>query len=277
MTEKGNSFIYSIWKNLPLKLKGTSFTLQGHSVAGLHTGFYIPQIKVAFDAGLRYTFQPNVILITHCHTDHSFMLPMNLTGLVKQPKVYVPEEQVELFTVFNDAAYRLAKCDPSAPSPIVFNGVKAGDTLNICQNYYAEVFELDHAVDTRGYGIYEKRNKLKELYRGLTAADLKLISENDKYDIQVERHVAYLTDTTTLVFDLNPNLFYYKNIIVECTYWDDEMSGNAIKNKHTHWRDLKPIIERNPNVHFILIHISPRYKKEYLEKITLPSNCQIFN
>lgn len=276
---KGRSFVYSVWNKTPLVLQNTQLTLIGHSVAGFHTGFYIPQLKVAFDAGLRYNFQPNYIFITHCHTDHSFMLPMNLTGLTKQPKVCVPIEQVELFTAFNDTAYRMAKNDASLPSPLTFNGVKAGDIFELCQNYYVEVFELDHSTEARGYGIFEKRKKLKEIYRGLPIAELKLVSDEEKYEIQVVKLVAYLTDTTPRVFDLNVGLFEYKNIIVECTYWDDDMINKAVANKHTHWIDLKPIVEANSDTNFVLMHISPRYKKEFIDEMakSLPRNCQIFN
>lgn len=278
MSGRGSAFIYSIWDKPALRLQNTQLTLMGHSVAGFHTGFYIPQLKVAFDAGLQYNFQPNAIFITHCHTDHSFMLPMNLTGLIKQPNVYVPNEQVEVFTTFNDAAYRMAKNDVLLPSPMLFNGVKRGDVVHLSNNYYVEVFELDHMVEARGYGIFERRKKLKQEYMGLSHADLKRVPDDEKYDLHIARLVAYLTDTTPRVFELNPVLSEYRNIIVECTYWDGTTTELAIKNKHTHWVDLKPIVESHPDVNFVLMHVSMRYTKEFMDDIaeSLPGNCQLF-
>ena len=206
------------------------------------------------------------------------MLPMNLTGPLKAPKVYVPEEQLGLFTAFNDAAYRLAKGDASLPSPMTFNGVKAQDIIPLGRGgYCVEVFELDHTVESRGYGIFEERKKLRQEYRGFAPAALKSVPGAEKYEVQAVKLVAYLTDTTTRAFSLNPTVLEYKNIVVECTYWDGT-TQLAERGKHTHWIDLKPIVESNPLVNFILVHTSARYKKDFMDEVAkgLPANCRIF-
>ena len=56
-------------------------SVKGHSRGAEKTCFYIPELKLFLDAGSNTSYQPKYILISHCHTDHSFLLPMILTGI----------------------------------------------------------------------------------------------------------------------------------------------------------------------------------------------------
>ena len=71
--------------------------------------------------------------------------------------------------------------------------------------------------------------------------------------------IAFLCDTTPKVFQLHPELLDFSVIIVECTFVGDETYELAHTSKHTHWNDLKPIVEQNHDVLFILTHFSMRY------------------
>ena len=94
------------------------------------------------------------------------------------------------------------------------------------------------------------------------------ITENAKHYL-----FAFLGDTTHRVFDMNTELLNYPVIIVECTFlYDEHLPGNherfnyhlilkldAEKSKHAHWNNLRPIIEKNKQCIFVLIHFSLRY------------------
>lgn len=71
-----------------------------------------------------------------------------------------------------------------------------------------------------------------------------------------------MCDTTHKVFEMNPEIFKYRNIIVECTFLDDKTMDLAHESKHTHWKDLKEIIINHPHNNFILIHFSMRYSDQ---------------
>ena len=62
----------------------------------------------------------------------------------------------------------------------------------------------------------------------------------------------------------NP-VFNYPVIIVECTYIDPEHEREAKDDKHMHWKNLKPVVLAHPEIHFILIHFSARYRSDYID------------
>ena len=91
----------------------------------------------------------------------------------------------------------------------------------------------------------------------------------------------YIGDTNELVFSINPELFEYKDIIVECTFLEEDDLGifiiitnviiiiiivtiaQADKTKHCHWLRLREIIKSHPSNNFILYHFSTRYHHHY--------------
>jgi len=256
--------LYEIW-DYEMKLPNTLLTLRGHSRGSERTGFYIPQLKLFLDAGIQSYFNPTTILITHCHSDHSFALPMLLTGLTcpQPPKVCVPVEHLARFEDFNNSYYRLTKGRDDVKT-LQLVGVTQSDIIDLGKNHYAEVFRLDHSVPTCGYGIFETRQRLREEYKGLSGKEIAqlrksgiIISENFKV-----YNLAFLCDTTTECFNINPQiLLNYPIIIVECTFIDKDTMELAKESKHTHWDDLRPIIVAHPKTLFILIHFSMRYQE----------------
>ena len=76
--------IYRIWNDHEhIKLSGTPYTLQGFSIAGYRTNFYIPQLNLMLDAGISANFTPKKIFITHSHADHIANLPFHSYGYDK--------------------------------------------------------------------------------------------------------------------------------------------------------------------------------------------------
>ena len=88
MTGRSKSSTYDAWK-YSMKLPDINLTLRGHSRGSEKTGFYIQELKLFLDAGIQSYYDPNFILITHCHSDHSFALPMLLTGIKTKPKIKI--------------------------------------------------------------------------------------------------------------------------------------------------------------------------------------------
>lgn len=266
--QRHKNSLYEIWE-YEMKLPNTPLTLRGHSRGSERTGFYIPQLKLFLDAGIQSYFNPTTILITHCHTDHSFALPMLLTGLTcpQPPTVCVPAEDLARFENFNNSYFRLARCsDDVKTEPLV--GVTPASVVDLGKNHWAEVFRLAHSVPTCGYGIYEKRQRLREQYKGLTGKEIAGLRKSGTSVSEdfVVYHLAFLCDTTTECFTINPRILSnYPIIMVECTFIDKDTVDLAKESRHTHWDDLRPIVVAHPKTLFILIHFSMRY-----QNVTIP-------
>ena len=87
-----------------MDLSGTQLTIRGHSRGSEQSCFYIPELKLHLDAGICGYYNPDYIFVTHCHSDHSFQLPMILTGLNRvgknPPFIFAPQESKHLFQNF---------------------------------------------------------------------------------------------------------------------------------------------------------------------------------
>ena len=91
--------LWKTWNEIPIyKMKKTDKTIQGYSIAGLRTNFFV-QPDLMLDAGISAPFSPKYILITHGHGDHIANLPFHL--YVKNPnalpiKIFCPIEIKQL-------------------------------------------------------------------------------------------------------------------------------------------------------------------------------------
>jgi len=250
-----------------------NLTIKGFSKGSQNTGFIIPELKVMFDAQMRSDSCTNNIFITHGHSDHIFALPMRICHVSKQPIVCVPNEIVDMTKKFIDSVFQLGYYDSTYNYECNIVGVRENDIININSSYRVKVYDLDHNVPCRGYGIQRVRTKLMQKYLNTPKQDIIKLKEQ-KISITeeiVENVFAYLTDTTPTIFSKYSELLTYKVIMTECTFLpiNDPENENIEKShevKHTHWNDLYPIIVENEQTHFILMHFSCRYSDDELRK-----------
>eukprot|EP00977_Amphora_coffeiformis_P019632 scaffold7349_cov173-Amphora_coffeaeformis.AAC.113 len=140
-----------------------------------------------------------------------------------------------------------------------------GDVFDIATKgtkYTVTALKCHHRVDCLGYSIFRKVRTLKPEYQGLEGREIGKLRRQgvDIHDISTQPFLCHLGDTTHVVFDNHPEILQqHKFIVVECTFFCEKTRKNAEKTMHMHWDDLKPIVEANPKVLFILIHFSLRY------------------
>lgn len=260
-------FLWQIWNQHPkFLLPGNNNYLQGYSWAALRTNFIVG--KVMLDAGLSASTNVDYIFLTHGHSDHSASLYFHL--FLPNKKIFVPEKiktVVERFLLSHfEISMPEGEFDTNRASYEVI-GVKSGDQIEIMNNgskYRVTVFENDHSVPCMSFGFEENKKSLKSEFKGLDGKELAALRKQG-YTLDdfawVPRYI-YIGDTTELVFDMNPKIFSYEAIIVECTFLYDDDLSQASETKHCHWRTLRPIIEAHPLNTFILYHFSTRYKEE---------------
>ena len=284
--------LWRVWEqHETIKLDGHNNYLTGYSWAALRTNFYVG--RLSFDAGLSSNKVSDYIFVTHGHSDHTASLYFH-TLQESHQIIYVPIEieesiKIMLSATFNVSNYDI-QFDPNAVSYTVV-GVRPGDVLEIKHNgikHNVHVYENYHTVPCRSYGVQEIKRTLKSEYKIYVEEHrAKELGELRKAGIQLEEFVSiprfvYVGDTNEDVFTMNPELFDYADIIVECTFLEDEDIEQADKTKHCHWSRLKHIIRSHPDNNFILYHFSCRYTVQEIDsffRVDGPNyfqNCHIW-
>lgn len=256
-----------------IKIVNDRLTLTGFSRSAEATAFYIPEMDVMLDAGTVVTTTKfRRMFVTHSHSDHSFQIPWMYSPSSPAPiDIYIPNESVTLLNTYLTSAQLLndhgdEKALITCTRRYQLHGVSQGDIIDLDKTYRVEIIRCHHTVPCVGYAFYEKRNKLKAEYRQLTG---KQIQDLRKQGTEVTEQVdiplfAFLGDTTPDVFAAGSHsagvlLGKMPVILCECTFLEGEQSNDK---GHTHWQGLQPIIEQHPQITFVLIHFSLKYRRE---------------
>ncbi|HEX4812372.1 MAG TPA: MBL fold metallo-hydrolase [Nonomuraea sp.] len=267
--ERGHPFRQ--WKTW--RLPGTQLTLTGYSRANDKTFFHVPELKLALDAGLAEGRQPETVLLTHTHLDHS----KDLDFLAARPAgadIYVPAPALRYVRDYLRATTELnqaADFDPALATEVRVHGVRPGEEFRIGRHgtHTVRVLESEHKVPSVGYGVAENRRALlpevEELKATLGPAEFgRLVADRRARGVAVDRPVqrplfAYLGDTHASALGRVPGLFDHPVVITECTYLDDAELDRARRVGHTVWSQLKPYVEAHPDTVFVLTHFSLRH------------------
>jgi len=262
-----------------VSLQGTPWHITGASEAARHTGFFIPELNMAFDAGVATSMPLHAIFITHCHYDHTRELPSYfLDASPITPYVFVPQASVRNITTYVVSAIEMTKNIPKqnikwSLKPMDYETPYLMTLKNI--RFKIEPFKCTHSVPCLGYGLIEIRTKLKQEYYSSSQQELEQLKRNNIAitDDKEYYHLCFIGDTDHKVLETEcAKLEKYRTIIIECTYLLDDDMTNAKKNKHMHWTNLKPFILSHPNITFILYHFSIRYVASMITDFFLSEN-----
>ena len=240
------------------------------SIGGVETCIQIPKWKLAFDIGRcprKAVFRPT-ILFTHAHMDHMGGVAFHAAtrGLMHmEPPTYVvgPECQ-EPLEKFLEAARQLDRSDLAC----TVLPVGPGGEHALGKNLIAKPFRSVHVVPTQGYGIWERRQKLKPEFRELSGTEIrdrKAAGETVTMDVDAPL-LAFTGDTRADVLEREEVVRKAKVLIMECTLIDDRISvENARETGHVHLYELAEKAELFENEQILLTHFSARFKAEEIE------------
>lgn len=273
------------------KIPQTDLTLIGYSRSNDKVFFQIPELNCCLDAGLVEGRQEDFVFITHTHEDHIAdvaYLAAKKTGV----SIYVPKEAIEYLDKYIQAKKELnalSKIEASQNKRFLLCGVSNDDKFNFNKNKYSvRVVSCFHEIPCVGYCFSQKKMRLKVEFQELKEKMLlkkqgkefgKLIAQKRKDNVKIEEDFmcpifAFLGDSNTLVFEKNPWIFNYPVIITECTFLEDGQKERAKKTSHTLWSELKPFVQKNPKVIFVLTHFSLRYSVEEILMFFQEEQCK---
>ena len=256
--------MYDLWKK---KYDGV-LTFYGHSVAGNASGFWVPQLKLMFDAGLRSPYVPKFICITHTHADHIQNLFPLIMGDNRRHKlmIFIPPNTKDLFENYLESMSALTH---GRLVKYTLREIEYGQRYKICNNWYVETYRVDHLDNSVGYGIIECRSKLKSIYRNLSGNEIrdKRLNGFDIFDKHDIHQLLYTGDTTIRSFELNNEIWSkYANILTECTCVHDTPEL-AIERAHNCYSNIHELSKRYTSTVFYLCHFSSRITASDVEDL----------
>ena len=139
--------------------------------------------------------------------------------------------------------------------------MKPGDRIELSDQHYVIAFATAHPVPSRGYIVWERRQKLKEEYVGLPGTRLKELRESG-LSITVESPVpilGYTGDTGPAGLDAEPALYEAKVLITELSFARLEHTREKIHAfGHLHLDDFADRAERFHNELIVAAHVTSR-------------------
>jgi ribonuclease Z len=246
-------------------------TIEGYSRAAVQTCWRLNELKVLIDVGIQpWDFMGiPTAFITHAHLDHIAALPAYVSRrrMMKMdpPVIYLPDSAVDAAW---DMLQTFKKLDRGA-MPCELIGLLPGDQIDISREYVLTALPTTHTIDSVGFVIHQRRNKLKPEFQHLDGPQikaLKLAGEEITSEIRIPV-IAYTGDTSPKGLDDNPVFFEAKTLIAEMTFVAPEHRKEKIhKHGHMHVDDFRKRQDQFQNELIIASHLSTRYNTHQVKK-----------
>ncbi|KAF3079641.1 hypothetical protein TWF102_002792 [Orbilia oligospora] len=132
------------------------------------------------------------------------------------------------------------------------------------------ILPRSHTVPSVGFLFTQTSNRLKSEYRSLPGTELKNLRQQG-VDITYQHrtpifaflgdgdHTSLLGDPEWLVGNEDKGVSGCPVVITECSFLYESHRAQAVKTKHTIWKDLEPIVRRHRDTTWVLMHFSKRY------------------
>ena len=247
-------------------------TVEGWSRAAVQSYWRIPELKIGFDLGAQpWDFMGTPTwFVSHTHLDHVAALPVYVARRrmmkMEPPTVYVPTEGLEDVKKLMTIMHRLDRGRQLAH----IKGLTAGDEIELSREHVVTVFNTAHTIPSRGFVVWERRNKLKDEFVGLPGdkiRDLKLSGTPITREVRIPI-VAYTGDTSPAGLDACPACFEAKILITEMSFIRASHRRDKIhKFGHMHLDDFVERAPRFKNELIVAAHFSTRYHPNEVRKL----------
>ena len=255
-----------------LALTHDGLTVEGWSRAAVQSYWRVPELNVGFDLGAQpwdFMGTPSWF-VSHAHLDHVAALPVYVARrrMMKMdpPTVYVPAEALDDVKKLMLVMQRLDRGRQLAD----LRGLAAGDEVELGRNQVVTVHDTVHTIPSRGFIVWERRNKLKDEFVGLPGErikELRLSGVAITREVRIPL-VGYTGDTAPAGLDNNPVFFEAKILITEMSFIRASHRRDKIhKFGHMHLDDFVERAGRFKNELIVAAHFSTRYHPNEVRKL----------
>jgi ribonuclease Z len=252
--------------------KHAGLTIEGYSRAAVQSYWRIPELKLGFDLGAQpWDFMGTASwFLTHMHLDHMAALPVYVARRrmmkMEPPTVYLPEYAIDDVRRVLLVMQRLDRGRQTCN----LVGVKPGQEIALSREHVISVFETTHTIPSVGYLVWERRNKLKEEFQGLTGEqirDLRLSGTQVTRELRTPI-LAYTGDTSPAGLDNFPAVYEAKVLITEMSFIRAKHRREKIhKFGHMHIDDFVERAEKFKNELIVCAHFSTRYNEDEIRRV----------
>lgn len=259
-----------------MKIYAAGIALEGESVSGIGTCIAVPQYDIVFDVGIcpKSAAHCRNVLITHSHIDHigSAHIHAALRSLnsMSPTRFFVPPSVVEKFTRMMKMWAEIQH-DEEIPCEII--PLACGEEYMLKKGVYIRPFATDHRIDSQGYCIVEKRNKLRSEFAGMPVSEIARARKSGDVTESVDfLQIVYTGDTRASIWDSNKEISSARVIITESTYiCNEKIVKDAHKWGHTHINEIIDVLKRgvisNAETEALVItHFSSRYTSAEIDR-----------
>jgi ribonuclease Z len=247
-------------------------TIEGWSRAAVQSYWRVPELKIGFDLGAQpWDFMGTPTwFVSHTHLDHVAALPVYVARrrMMKMdpPTVYVPGENLDDVKKLMTIMHRLDRGRQLAD----VRGLAPGDEVELSREQVVTAFNTVHTIPSRGFIVWERRNKLKDEFVGLPGEkirDLKLSGVAITREVRIPV-LAYTGDTAPAGLDACPACFEAKVLITEMSFIRASHRRDKIhKFGHMHLDDFVERAGRFKNELIVAAHFSTRYHPNEVRKL----------
>lgn len=239
--------------------------LCARSVGGLETCIAAPRWKLAFDIGRCPAAVLNLptVCFTHAHMDHmggvAYHTATRALRHQRPPTYVVPRVHAEDF----ERLFEVWRALDRSEMPHVTRPLAPGEELVLPNQMILRPFRSPHSAPCQGYGVWRRREKLLERFRGVPGDELaRLRRAGETLTRAIEEpELVFTGDTLIEVVEREEVVRRARVLVMECTFVDDRVSVAECRAKgHVHLYELAERAELFANEAILLTHFSARYR-----------------
>lgn len=256
-------------------LKLGRYTIEGLSIAGVHTAISVKELNMCFDIGLitNQSINCDKVLISHGHNDHiqgyfKHFRCRKLKGMTK-PVYVVPSILYDEIINCSTAQFNMEKGIVEYDLPDDFIDIEVfdpGDEYNFfipnTADSYVKSYRMMHKIPSRGYSVIREISKLKREYWNLDPYEIKELRNKNVnlFYTNTVIDIAYTGDTTIEGVLQHDDFLNSDILLLECTILDSSLTPEETAYRgHIHIQHIADNWKLFNNKHIILFHMSARY------------------